>query len=302
MTLVAVIVLVPLCTWLTLQQVTPLYTATGSLIYEPSEYKLRELESIVRQDPTTEGMMASQAEILQSLHIAQRVAERGNLFDNPEFNATLRPADFSQRLLSGLRELLGMETEAPPDDPIYGPVQDPARDRTLLAVKDRLHASPVRFSHVIEVTFVAADPLAAAAAVNNAMDVYIKDQYAAKHRLVDTANELLENQARDLRRQVRAGEERMSAYRGEHAMSQGMHAGTGNEANHPSHRGSGQGAVGHMPPPTLAWMRRAARREPRHRPRSLRQWFNCERSRNNSPARCRHSAAGWAALIPKCKA
>ena len=229
MTLVAVIVLVPLCTWLTLQQVTPLYTATGSLIYEPSAYKLRELESIVRQDPTTEGMMASQAEILQSLHIAQRVAERGNLFDSPEFNAALRPADFPHRLLSGLRELLGMETEAPPDDPVYGPVQDPARDRTLLVVKDRLHASPVRFSHVIEVTFIGADPLQAAAAVNNAMDVYIKDQYAAKHRLVDTATELLQNEARDLRRQVNQGEERISTYRGEHAMSQGMHAATGNE-------------------------------------------------------------------------
>ncbi len=229
MMLIAVIVLVPFCTWLTLQQVTPLYTATGSLIYEPSAYKLRELESIVRQDPTTEGMMASQAEILQSLHIAQRVAERGNLFDSAEFNVALRPADFVHRLLSGLRGLLGMETEAPPDDPVYGPVQDPARDRTLLVVKDRLHAAPVRFSHVIEVTFVASDPLLAAAAVNNAMDVYIKDQYAAKHRLVDTATELLQNEARDLRRQVSQGEERISTYRGEHAMSQGMHAATGNE-------------------------------------------------------------------------
>ena len=100
MTLIAVIVLIPLCTWLTLQQVTPLYTATGSLIYEPSAYKLRELESIVRQDPTTEGMMASQAEILQSLHIAQQVAERGNLFESPEFNAALRPPNFCHRLVS----------------------------------------------------------------------------------------------------------------------------------------------------------------------------------------------------------
>jgi polysaccharide biosynthesis transport protein len=65
--------------------------------------------------------------------------------------------------------------------------------------------------------------------VNNAMDVYIKDQYAAKHRLVDTATELLEKEARDLRGQVRQGEERISTYRGEHAMSQGMHAATGNE-------------------------------------------------------------------------
>jgi polysaccharide biosynthesis transport protein len=228
-TLVAIIILIPLCAWLTLQRITPLYTATGSLIYEPGGYKLRELQSILREDPTTEGMMASQAEILQSLHIAQKVAERGNLFDNPEFNTALRPPGLVQRLILQLRELLGMETDIPADDPIYGPVQQPARDRVLMAVQDRLHASAVRFSHVVEVSFVSADPVLAAAAVNNAMDVYIKDQYAAKHRLVDTATALPEKQAAGLRLQVRLAEERISVYRGEHAMSQGMHAAIGTE-------------------------------------------------------------------------
>src|SRR6195952_5902153 len=181
-TLIAVIVLIPLCAWATLQRITPLYTATGSLIYEPSGYKLRELQSILREDPTTEGMMASQAELLQSLHIAQRVAERGNLFANPEFNVALRPPGFLQRAFLGLRWLLGMETDAPPDEPVFGPVQDRSRERTMLAVQDGLHAAAVRFSHVVEVSFTADDPMVAAAAVNNAMDVYIKDQYGAKRR------------------------------------------------------------------------------------------------------------------------
>jgi succinoglycan biosynthesis transport protein ExoP len=228
-TLIAVIVIIPLCAWFTLQRTVPLYTAAGSLIYEPSSYKLRELESILRQDPTTEGMMASQAEILQSLHIAQRVAERGNLFSNPEFNAALRPPGHLGTLLLTLRWLLGMETDAPPDDPVYGPTLDQTRDKTLLAVKDRLHAAPVRFSHVIEVSFIASDPIVAAAAVNNAMDTYIKDQYYAKHKLVESATSLLEKEAADLRRQVRGLEERTAAYRAEHAMSQGMHAATNNE-------------------------------------------------------------------------
>jgi capsular exopolysaccharide synthesis family protein len=228
-TLIAVLVLIPLCTWLTLQRVSPLYTATGSLIYEPAGYKFSELESIVRQDPTNEGMMASQAEILQSLHIAQRVAERGNLFDNPEFNSALRPPGHLARLLQEIRGLLGMDTDAPAYDPVYGPVPDPTRDRTMLAVKERLHAVPVHFSHVVEVTFVANDPVVAAAAVNNAMDTYIKDQYAAKHRMVETATGLLQEQATALRRQVRQAEERIAAYRGEHAMTQGMHAASGNE-------------------------------------------------------------------------
>ena len=162
----------------------------------------------------------------------------------PRIQCRASAAGFLHRLLSGLRELLGMETEAPPDDPVYGPVQDPARDRTLLAVKDRLHAAPVRFSHVIEVTFVAADPLEAAAAVNNAMDVYIKDQYAAKHRLVDTATELLEKEAARPAPPGAPGRgahlrlSRRTCHEPGHACRHRQ------RGNHPPDRGSGQGAVG----------------------------------------------------------
>ena len=91
-TLIATIILVPLSAFVMLHRVTPLYTARGSLIYEPAIFTLREMQSILRTDPTTEAMMASQAELLQSLKIAQRVADRGNLFANPEFNAALRPS------------------------------------------------------------------------------------------------------------------------------------------------------------------------------------------------------------------
>jgi succinoglycan biosynthesis transport protein ExoP len=226
--LIATILLVPLCALVTLRQITPLYVATGSLIYDPSEYKVRELQSILRTDPTTEPMMASQAEILRSLHIAEQVARRGNLFDNPEFNIALAPPGLVRRTVATLRSQLGMEPDEPPD-PVYGPVWDRSRDRTLLAVQEALHATAVRASHVVEVTFIADDPVVAAAAVNNAMDAYIKDQYAAKHRAVDSATRLLERQAADLRRQVHDAEERMSTYRSGHALSQGMHAGTETE-------------------------------------------------------------------------
>ena len=228
-TFIAVVILVPLCAYLALRQITPLYTATGSLIYEPSEYKMRELQSILREDPTNEAMMSSQAEILSSLHIAERVAQRGNLFDDREFNAALRPPGWIHRTMMTVRWLLGMETDAPPVEPVYGPEPDRARDRTLLAVQKALHASAVRSSHVIEVSFVAASPMVAAAAVNNAMDAYIKEQYAAKHRAVDSATGMLERQAAALRRQVHQAEERMSAYRSDHALSQGMHAATDTE-------------------------------------------------------------------------
>src|ERR1700722_311764 len=136
-------VLVPACAWVAIQRVTPRYTATGSLIYDPSDYKVRELESIIRTDPTTEAVMASQAEVLQSLKIAQRVAERGNLYANPEFNPELRPRSIVGVVTGRMRSWLGRPAEPGDPNTTYGPTLDPGRDATVLAVHDALRAVPL---------------------------------------------------------------------------------------------------------------------------------------------------------------
>src|ERR1700756_1838799 len=58
-TLLATSLLIPVCAGLVLQQVTPLYTATGALIYQASDY-----QGAARQEPITEAVMISQAEVL----------------------------------------------------------------------------------------------------------------------------------------------------------------------------------------------------------------------------------------------
>jgi polysaccharide biosynthesis transport protein len=235
---VVVALLVPACAWIAIQRTTPRYTATGSLIYEPSEYKVRELESILRTDPTTEAVMASQAEILMSLKIAQRVADRGRLHDNPEFNAAKRPASAISRFTAWLGFSSAPSTTNQPgtnqsgtDQPgtnqpaIYGPMPDPSRDATVMAVREALRAAPLHSSRVLEVSFTAEDPLVAAAAVNNAMDIYVKDQFTAKAAAVHRATDWLSQRANVLRAEVRKAEDRIAAYRAEHNFSQGMHAG-----------------------------------------------------------------------------
>ena len=217
--------IVPLSVWIAILGTPPQYTATGALIYEPSEYKLRELQSILNTGPTTEAVMASQAEILQSLKIAQRVADRGNLYASPWFNKSLTPPSLSRRLTDWLRARAGLANGAAGETEVYGPTLDPAHDATVLAVRAALHAAPVRFSRVMEVTFTADQPAVAAAAVNNAMDIYIKDQYAAKGNAIRQATRLLDERARVLREEVRKAEDRMAEYKAEHRFSQGMHAG-----------------------------------------------------------------------------
>jgi len=223
-TLLANILLWPLFAFIAIKQFTPQYTAVGTLVYEPSEYKVRELQSVLQVDPTTEAVMASQAEILRGLHVVQRVAERGNLYDNPEFNRALRPRGQLQLAIDGIREWFAPALQDAEPAPA-GPTRDAGRDATLLAVQDAFDAHTVKSSRVLEVTFKAEDPLVAATAVNNAMDIYIKDQYAAKHRAVDRATEWLNKRAAELRREVRDGEDRIAAYRARQGLAQGMHAG-----------------------------------------------------------------------------
>ena len=220
-----VAVVVPLSVWIAIAQTAPQYTATGALIYDPSEYKARELQSILHTDPTTEAVMASQAEILQSMKVAQRVADRGNLYANPQFNASLAPPSTARRAAAWLLARVGMASGRTGEEPVYGPTLDPARDATVQAVRAALHAAPVRFSRVMEVTFAADQPTVAAAAVNNAMDIYIKDQYAAKGSAIRHATRLLDERAKTLREEVRKAEDRNAAYRAEHRFAQGMHAG-----------------------------------------------------------------------------
>ena len=222
--LLANVVLWPLLAFVAIKQLTPRYIAVGTLIYEPSEYKLRELQSILQNDPTTEAVMASQAEIVRGLRVVEAVVKRGNLYNDPEFNPARRPRGHLRSAIEAVTAWFH-RTASPPAAALAGPTQDIGRNATLMAVQAAFDVHTVKFSRVLEVTFTATDPQLAASAVNNAMDAYIKSQYAAKHRAVEHATGLLDDRATELRKEVRTGEDRIAAYRATAGLAQGMHAG-----------------------------------------------------------------------------
>ena len=182
--------------------------------------------------------MASQAEILRGLHVVQRVAERGEPLRQPGIQpraASARPrAARDRRRPSVVRADLRA-----PRTGLVGPTHDASRDATLLAVQAAFDAHTVKFSRVLEVSFTAEDPQVAATAVNNAMDIYIKDQYAAKHRAVDRATEWLDKRAAELRQEVHDGEDRIAAYRAQPGPGAGHARRDGRRGDQPPRRGPG---------------------------------------------------------------
>jgi succinoglycan biosynthesis transport protein ExoP len=221
--LVVPLCLCPVLTYIALAQITPSYTATGSLLYDLAQYKVRELQSILQADPITEGVMASQAEVLRGMPVVEQVANRLHLHENPEFNAALRPPSAAKRLLARLAPALFADRPEPSSG-MPGPGLDPARNTTLSAVRAALAVAPMKASHVLEVTFTARDPIIAAAAVNDAMDIYVKAQLSAKYGAAIKARAWLEQRARELRDTVRRQENDIARYRAEQGLIEGMHA------------------------------------------------------------------------------
>jgi len=208
---------IPALVGLALLRVTPRSTATASVIYEPSEYMMRELQSILRTDPTNDALMASQAEIVRGLGIAERLAGRLGLADRAEFNPSLRP-------LSPLRRLV-VRFIGPPAQP---GAEEVRRD-VIQATQGAVGVKSVRSSHVLDISFTAAEPALAARGANLVAELYIQDQLEAKVAAVRRANGWLESRIDELRRDVRAADERIAAYRAGQGLLPGIAAGLDTE-------------------------------------------------------------------------
>ena len=235
------ILLVPAIAWAALKQLTPLYTATASVIYEPSAYNEKELQSILTPDTTTDEVIASQVQVIQGLHSAERIADRFDLDKNPEFNGSLRPkttfAAITDGITSGIEGgiafLIRPVFPAAADSLVaaaHPPTPEEIHRSVIVAVQNAITAEAVRQSHVINVSFTSKSRTLASDVANDLANLYISDQLQLKFNAVRGANKWLEGQAHELQQQVQANENKIAQYRASQGLTQGVQANLATEA------------------------------------------------------------------------
>ena len=231
-------VTIPLIAFVALKQVTPKFTAEGSVLYEPATYAAQELQSILRVDPMTDAVMASQAEIVKSLSVAERVTDRFGLMEKPEFNWTLRPPSVMSRMShavqQGLYVLAGhlsptLASWVAPSAPKPPPAPEEVRHSVASAVQEAITVAALRQSHVMQVQFTSEDPQLSSDVANAVIDYYITDQLAAKFDAVKRANLWLEARAQELRRDVQSSEDKIADFKSRSGLFQGVQAGLDTE-------------------------------------------------------------------------
>ncbi|WP_135468113.1 polysaccharide biosynthesis tyrosine autokinase [Crenalkalicoccus roseus] len=226
-------ILFPLAAYIAAKQLTPRYTANTTVMFEPTEYSVRELQSILRDENTTDAVLASQVEIIRSLSIARRVVQRFGLEQRPEFAWWLRDAQRAEgawyRMQDGLSRWLGsfapwLAEPIAPRPPARVPPPEAAEIMAAEAMINALQVQVVRNSRVLSIRFTSEDRHLARDVANYVAELYIADQLEGKFNAVRRANEWLEARVAQLRQEVAVTEQRIAELRAASGLTRGVSA------------------------------------------------------------------------------
>ena len=227
-------------TILYVMQITPLYIATTEIIVAPPRANVVNIESVapsLRADYYTND---TQAAIIGSRVLAEKVVDQLDLINDPALNPDLRPPrkglldrlglrrflpeGFRPRALipeswrtaiAGLDTTAGADPSEGPPPPAMTPEEERAYRREIVvdSYLAGLDVTPSDSSRVIEVSFTSDDPALAARLANAAVRVYIDDQVASKSKTTQQATTWLQERAIALKKKVEAAARAVEEHR-----------------------------------------------------------------------------------------
>ena len=234
MVLLACLLLFPAIALIATKNLTPRYTAGTTVMFEPTEYAARELQSILRDESTTDAVLASQVEIIRSLSVARRVVRRFGLTEREEFAWWLQDRARAEGAFYRLHARAAEAATAispdlaawiAPEPPAEIPPAELAEIQAAEALLQRLDVQVVRNSRVLQIRFTSQDPQLAASVANLAAELYIADQLDAKFDAVRRANDWLDGRVAQLRQEVNRNEAQIAELRMQSGLTRGVNAG-----------------------------------------------------------------------------
>ena len=183
----------------------PIYTAQVKVLFESPKAKFVQQQSMLAESPLDAAQLESQIQVIKSKAIATAVVDQLNLVNDPDFNAAAQPL---QKLIGLVKGLFGA-TATRHDDKTSSEV----KDGVIAAFQDKLLASRVGMSNVIEVSYSSSSPQRAAEVANAVANTYIADQLNAKFEANRTARSWLQDRLRELGQQALTAERAVNAFK-----------------------------------------------------------------------------------------
>ena len=196
-------------------QMTPLYTAVATVAIELREKDVADIREVLSGLPAASTAIDTEVEIIKSRAMAEKVAERLNLFEQRpvEDAATKKPSPI-EIVKTQIKDALSFLR---PDQVVveFTPEELEQRriENVIGAVQSGLRVARVRSTTVIQIAYVSPDPKTSAQIANAFADEYLVSQLNAKFEATSRANDWLNERLTSLREEVQADENAVELYR-----------------------------------------------------------------------------------------
>lgn len=163
---------------------TYLYTAKAAIAIESRQEQLLDFDSVLSGLSPDYLTIQTETQLLQARNLAERLVDRLNLMEDPEFNGYL-PVEPGPVMLM-LCEYVPILCEDGPEEAIP-PSQREIRDSVIDAVLGALRVTNVEQSLVWELSFTVTDPEKAALMADTLAELYAVEQLETKFEATERA-------------------------------------------------------------------------------------------------------------------
>ncbi|WP_299734741.1 polysaccharide biosynthesis tyrosine autokinase [uncultured Endozoicomonas sp.] len=185
---------------------TPIYQATTVLQIEQEQAKVVSIEEIYGIDGGSDSYINTQLEVLKSRGVLEKVVNKLNLLESPEFNTRLVEAPWYSGLLDW-RSWFGLKEPEEAEDPNIV-----MRD-TINVLNELVTIEPVRKTQIVKIHAQSENPKLAAKIANAIANAYIESYMESKLALTLNATDWMQGRLGELSNKLRIAEQELQDYR-----------------------------------------------------------------------------------------
>jgi exopolysaccharide transport family protein len=197
---------------LVLTQLTPEYRATALVMLDTRKVRVTNTPDVVGGLTLDIPAMQTEIEVLRSVSLLGRVADKLRLDQDPEYGAEpISPVGLAVREVRSIYESwIGLDADKGRAAHV---VDDTPRARAIASLDWRLRVATRSRSYVIAVSLDSTIPAKAKQIVETITDFYVVDQLQAKLDANKRATEFFDDRLADLKRKVETAERAVATYR-----------------------------------------------------------------------------------------
>lgn len=200
-------IVITMLTTLVVFSMKPVYRAEATLLIESQKANVVSIEDVYGLDSSNNEYYLTQFEILKSRQLAERVINKLNLTEHPEFN---QEPGLIASIKASIKELLplGIEEEVPEEEQARIKLQVVAGQFI-----ENLTISPIRKTQLVKISYDSYESLLSAQIANAVGDAYIENNLEARLQLTYKASEWLMERLSGLREKLKTSEQLLQEYR-----------------------------------------------------------------------------------------